>query len=301
MTTESLPLAQSIKPTQTAELAALVAAYAREVAHRRRRTLIGLAVVLCGVALASWAAEVKLDVLFDNIDNFSSYVAGLFVLDTGDSVITDPVGWFWGLGKWGAQLGDTILMAYVGTLLGAIIGFCLCFFSARNLMKSPWTCAVMRRFLEFGRTVPDIVFALIFVAAFGLGPVPGVLAIAMHTTGALGKLFAEVVENIDMKPVEGVASTGGAWLQQIRFAVLPQVQTNFVSYALLRFEINVRAAGVLGFVGAGGIGETLLVSIRRFYASDVSAILIMLVLTVMTIDYGTEKLRHWLLGTGERA
>jgi len=294
-------LAQTIKPAQTAELAALVADYAREVARRRRISLIGLAAVVLGIAVASWAAEVRLDVLVEHIGNFSGYVAGLFVLDTGGVAFADPVYWFWGLGKWGRLLADTLLMAYVGTFLGAIIGFCLCFFSARNLMKSAWLCAIMRRFLEFGRTVPDIVFALIFVAAFGLGPVPGVLAIAMHTTGALGKLFAEVVENIDMKPVEGIASTGGSWLQQIRFAVLPQVQTNFVSYALLRFEINVRSAGVLGFVGAGGIGETLLVSIRRFYASDVSAILIMLIVTVMVIDYATEKLRHALLGDGERA
>ena len=289
-------MARTITTTQTAELAALVAAYAREVTQRRRRTIIGLVAVACGIALASWAAEIRPAVLFAHIGNFTSYVAGLFVLDTGDSVFSNPVEWYWGLGKWLRLLGDTLLMAYVGTLLGAIIGFCLCFFSARNLVKSALVCAVMRRFLEFGRTVPDIVFALVFVAAFGLGPVPGVLAIAMHTTGAMGKLFAEVVENIDMKPVEGVASTGGTWLQQIRFAVLPQVQTNFLSYALLRFEINVRSAGVLGFVGAGGIGETLLVSIRRFYASDVSAILLLLIATVMLIDYGTEKLRHALLG-----
>ena len=97
-----------------------------------------------------------------------------------------------------------------------------------------------------------------------------------------------------------MASVGGTWLQQIRFAVLPQVQSNFASYALLRFEINVRSAGVLGFVGAGGIGTTLLVAIRKFYASDVSAILIMLVATVMLIDYGTEKLRYYLIGQESR-
>jgi phosphonate transport system permease protein len=211
------------------------------------------------------------------------------------------VEWYWGLGKWSFLLLDTILIAYVGTLLGAILGFVLCFTCARNLVRNVWICAVMRRFLEFGRTVPDIVFALIFVSAFGLGPIPGVLAIAMHTTGALGKLFAEVVENIDMKPVEGVASTGGSWVQQIRFGVLPQVQSNFVSYALLRFEINVRSAGVLGFVGAGGIGMTLMVSIRKFYASDVSAMILLIIATVMLIDYGTERLRHHLIGTEQRA
>ena len=132
--------------------------------------------------------------------------------------------------------------------------------------------------------------------AFGLGAVPGVLAIAIHTAGALGKLFSEVAENIDMKPVEGVTSTGANWVQVIRFAVAPQVLSNFASYALLRFEINVRGASVMGFVGAGGIGQDLIEAIRKFYYADVSAILLLIILTVMLIDLATERLRHALLG-----
>ena len=189
-------------------------------------------------------------------------------------------------------------MAYLGTASGFVGGFVLCFLCSRNLVRRAWLRWLVRRYLEICRTVPDIVFALIFVVAFGLGPLPGVLAIAIHTTGALGKLFSEVVESIDMKPVEGIASSGGNWVQQIRFGVLPQVQTNFISYALLRFEINVRSAGVLGFVGAGGIGMTLMVAIRKFYASDVSAMILMIIATVMLIDYGTERLRHRLIGAG---
>ena len=289
-------LARTVKPSETAALAALVAGYAAHVSARRRQSLIALAVLVGLVLLAAWAAEVRPLVFAEHIGNFFRYIAGLFVLDTGAPVWTDPVEWYWGLSKWTFLLLDTILIAYAGTLLGAIMAFVLCFGCARNLVSSAWICAVTRRFLEFGRTVPDIVFALIFVSAFGLGPVPGVLAIAMHTTGALGKLFAEVVENIDMKPVEGIASTGGTWIQQIRFGVLPQVQSNFVSYALLRFEINVRSAGVLGFVGAGGIGMTLMVAIRKFYASDVSAMILLIIATVMLIDYGTEKLRYRLIG-----
>jgi phosphonate transport system permease protein len=111
----------------------------------------------------------------------------------------------------------------------------------------------------------------------------------------LGKLFAEVIENIDMKPVEGVQGTGGTWLSQIRFGVLPQVLSNFASYALLRFEVNVRGAAVIGFVGAGGIGQELIVAIRKFYYSDVSAILLMLLVCVMAIDFASEKLRHRML------
>ena len=167
--------------------------------------------------------------------------------------------------------------------------------ASRNLSRSGVMRFAAIRLLEFCRTVPDIVFALIFVVAFGLGALPGVLAITLHTTGTLGKLFAEVIENIDMRPVEGVQGTGGTWLSQIRFGVLPQVLSNFASYALLRFEINVRGAAVIGFVGAGGIGQELIVAIRKFYYSDVSAILLMLLVCVMAIDYGSEKLRYRLL------
>ena len=163
-----------------------------------------------------------------------------------------------------------------------------------------WVRNTVKRFLEFCRTVPGIVFALIFVIAFGLGPLPGVLAIAIHTAGALGKLFSEVVENIDMKPVEAAKSTGGNWPETVRFAALPQVLSNFASYTLLRFEINVREASVLGFVGAGGIGQDLIEAIRKFYYSDVSAILVMIIATVMVIDIVTAKLRHRLIGK-ERA
>ena len=155
---------------------------------------------------------------------------------------------------------------------------------------------VARRTLEFCRTVPEIVFALIFVFAFGLGPLPGVLAIAIHTLGALGKLYAEVAENIDLKPVEATVATGGSWFEAVRFGVVPQVLPNFTSYTLLRFEINVRSASILGFVGAGGIGKELLSSIRQFYYSDVSAILLMIIATVMVIDLLTERLRHYLIG-----
>ena len=189
--------------------------------------------------------------------------------------------WFWGLPRWLRLLGDTLLIAYVGTLTGGLTAF-----ASASWRRPIWSSRsaivfVTRRFLEFCRTVPEIVFALIFVLAFGLGPLPGVLAIAIHTTGALGKQFAEVVENIDSKPIEGVAASGGSWLQIVRFGALPQVLSNFASYALLRFEINVRGAAVMGFVGAGGIGQDLIEAVRKFYFTDVSAILLLIIATVM--------------------
>ena len=294
-------LAQTIRPVATAEIAELVAGYARAMGAKRARTLQGLAVLTVCILLAGWAAEVRPLVLIAKFPAFTNYIDSILKLDSGERVWTDPTEWFWGLGKWLRLLGETLLMAYVGTLAGAVVAFGLCFAASANLVRSKWVVFVMRRLLEFGRTVPELAFALIFVYSFGLGPVPGVLAIALHTTGALGKLFAEVVENIDMKPVEGISSAGGTWMQQIRFAVLPQVQTNFLSYGLLRFEINVRGAAVMGFVGAGGIGDTLITSIRKFYYSDVSALLVLIIATVMLIDYSTERLRHWLIGAERHA
>ena len=124
----------------------------------------------------------------------------------------------------------------------------------------------------------------------------GVLAIAIHTMGGSGKLFAEAVENIDMKPVDGLRATGASWLQVLRFAVLPQVFPNFISFTLWRFEINVRSASVLGFVGAGGIGQEFYTAIRMLYYEDISAMLLLLVATVMLIDIVCERLRHRVIG-----
>ena len=126
----------------------------------------------------------------------------------------------------------------------------------------------------------------------------GVLALALHSAGTLGKLFTEVVESIDLKPVEGLRSVGASYVQVIRYAALPQVLASFASFALLRFEINVRGATVLGFVGAGGIGQDLMEAIRNFYYSDVSAILVLIIAVVMTIDISTQYLRRALMTEG---
>ncbi len=271
-------------------------AYAQAVALKRRQLWLGLLLLAVLVLLSGHVAEISFSKLYQQIGGFSSYIDRISHLENGRPVISDPAEWFWGWKKWLALMGETLLMAYLGTLLGATAAFVLCFMASQNLTKSKGVVFFTRRLLEFCRTVPELVFALIFVVAFSLGPLPGILALAIHTAGALGKLFAEVVENIDMKPVDGVVATGGNWFHKIRFAVLPQVASNFASYALLRFEINVRGASVLGFVGAGGIGQTLLEVIRKFYYADVSALLIMIIATVMIIDAVTERIRHKLIG-----
>jgi phosphonate transport system permease protein len=290
--------AVSVLPHQ--QLAALNEAYRRAVARKRLRVALGAALFVAALLIAAIGAEVNLRTLFTYFGNFLSYFDRIFKLDDGTPVWTDVGEWFWGWRKWLRFLSETLLISYVGTLIGTVLAFALNFFAAENTSPAPWLRFTVRRVLEFARTVPGIVFALIFVIAFGLGPMAGVMALAIHSTGALGKQFAEIVENADMKPVEGVRSTGASWLSCMRFAVLPQVVAGYASYALLRFEINVREASVMGFVGAGGIGQELVVAIRKFYYSDVSAILVMIVLTVFCIDIGTGWLRGRLFGRGAR-
>ncbi|TWA96050.1 phosphonate ABC transporter, permease protein PhnE [Bradyrhizobium stylosanthis] len=293
-----MTVAVSILPEQ--QLAALNAAYREAVARRRLRLLLGAVIFAAALLLAAIGAEVNLRTLFAHFGNFVSYFDRILTLENGQRVWTDFGEWLWGWRKWLKMLGETLLISYVGTLIGAIFAFALNFFAAENTSPAPWLRFVVRRLLEFARTVPGIVFALVFVIAFGLGPMAGVLAIAIHSTGALGKLFSEIVENADMKPVEGIRSTGASWLSCMRFAIVPQVTAGYASYALLRFEINVREASVMGFVGAGGIGQELVVAIRKFYYSDVSAILLTIVVTVFIIDITTGWLRGRLFGKEAR-
>jgi len=274
--------------------------YRREMAAKRLQTLLGLGVFIACVVLSAIGAEVDLGKFAQNAWRFPKYIVETLPTLRLASLGADLAEWYWGLKGWLRLLWQTLLIAYIGTVLGVIGGFLLCFTAASNLGRSAFLRWATRRFLEFCRTVPEIVFALIFVIAFGLGPLPGVLAIAIHTMGAMGKLFSEVVENIDMKPVDGLAATGAGWWQTIRFAVVPQVLSNFASYALLRFEVNVRGASIMGFVGAGGIGQDLIEAIRKFYFTDVSAILLLIIVTVMVIDLATERLRHGLLSLEQR-
>jgi len=283
-------------PPPPGRIASLEQGYERQMRAKRARAWLFFGLVLAAAAASAWMVEADLPRLLRHIGTFTDYFDRILKLDDGARVWTNPREWYWGLGKWSSLLLDTLLIAYLGTLFGGICGFLACFAASSNLMANRWIRGAARRFLEFCRTVPEIVFALIFVVAFGLGPIPGVLAIAIHTTGALGKLFSEVAENIDMKPVDGLVSTGASWPEVIRFAVVPQVLSNFASYALLRFEVNVRGAAVMGFIGAGGIGQDLIEAIRKFYYSDVSAILGLIILTVVLIDLGTERLRHALIG-----
>jgi phosphonate transport system permease protein len=278
--------------------------YRRAVSARRASTLLFFACLAITVLGAAKVTEIDPALLWAHRWDLLDYFNRCLLLDSGERVWSHPFGhdgWLWNLSNWLSLLLETIVMSYVGTLLGGTVGFVLCFVASANLTTGPWLRGAARRLLEFLRTVPDLVFALIFVEAFGLGPLPGVLALALHSTGALGKLFYELVENIDMKPVDGVRAAGGGRLSTARFAVMPQVMAGFASYLILRFEINVREAAVLGYVGAGGIGYKLVEAIRKFYYSDVSAIIMLVIVTVFAIEMGTGVLRRRLLGDEARA
>ncbi|HEY1940699.1 MAG TPA: phosphonate ABC transporter, permease protein PhnE [Roseiarcus sp.] len=281
------------------QVAALIAAYRSAARAKRLQLFVAAAVLLVLIGLSAIEAEVAPATFLAKIGGFFSYFDRLMTLDTGARVWTDPASWFWSLKRSLRLIGETILMAYVGTLTGAAAALALNFLASPNLTGSPAVVFATRRFLEFCRTVPDVVFALVFVVAFGLGPLPGVLAIAIHGMGALGKQFFETTENIDMKPVDGLRACGASWIETVRFAALPQVLPGFTSFALLRFEMNVRGATVLGFVGTGGIGQDLMEAIRKFYYSDVSAILVLIIAAVVAIDIGTGYLRRALIGRVE--
>ncbi len=155
------------------------------------------------------------------------------------------------------SLIETVNIAAAATLLGVMAGAGLAFLVTRGLAPAIWAVGPLRRVLDTLRAIPEIVIALVLIFVLGGGPVPAMIAIALHTTGALGKLFSEVAENAPLGSVEGLQSVGATWGQRMLFGVLPQVAPNWMSYALLRFEINVRASAILGFVGAGGIGYDL--------------------------------------------
>lgn len=217
-----------------------------------------------------------------------------------ESFSADIAEWFWRFDTWMKLLLETILIAFMSTVVGVFGGFVLSFPAARNLAPNKWVLWITRRYLEIARTVPELVWALIFVFCFSVGPFAGVLAIGLHTTGALGKLYSEVNENIDMRPLEGVKAAGGSWFDQIRYGAVPQVMPNIISYTLLRFEINVRASSIIGYVGAGGLGQEFRTAMSFQEYTELSALFIIIFVTVMIIDFGSEKLRHRVIGLQER-
>ncbi|RBO51828.1 phosphonate ABC transporter, permease protein PhnE [Rhodovulum sp. BSW8] len=222
---------------------------------RRRQLYSGLTLTIFAVLMASGfglANDRNAGGFLDGIGNIFAFPSN--VIEEAAAKIADMPA---NLLRFFPALVETVNIAAVSTLVGGTAGFALALLSTRGL--APWALAIplFRRAMDVMRAVPEIVIALVLIYVLGGGPVPAMIAIAFHTAGALGKLFSEVNENADLKPVEGLASVGAGWAQRMWLGVVPQVAPNYLSYALLRFEINIRASAILGFVGAGGLGYEL--------------------------------------------
>ncbi|MFN6956727.1 MAG: phosphonate ABC transporter, permease protein PhnE, partial [Acetobacteraceae bacterium] len=226
---------------------------------KRLQALLGGAILLGCLLAAAWMSEVHPATLWAGLPRIGEYFARILpdlrwaVLFADAKTEGSLAFWMYRLPEWSWLILETANMAALATLMGSAAALLLAFPAARNIAPSGMVFHVTRRFLESLRTVPEIVYALIFVWAFGIGPLAGILAIALHSAGANGKLFAEAIENADLRPWEAVRAAGGSWVQGCRYAILPQVLPNILSYVLLRFEVNIRSASVIGFVGAGGV------------------------------------------------
>ncbi len=191
---------------------------------------------------------------------------------------------------------ETLAIAYLGTLLAALLAFPFGFLAAKNIIPNIFLHFGIRRFLDTIRGVDTLIWALIWVSVVGLGPFAGILAIACSDFGAFGKLFSEAIEGADKKPVEGVVSSGGGRLHGYRFGILPQVLPLIGSQVLYFFESNTRSATIIGIVGAGGIGAHLAEQIKVLNLQDVSFLIIMILIAVAIIDWFSSKLRHAMIG-----
>ncbi|AMN39749.1 phosphonate ABC transporter, permease protein PhnE [Rhodoplanes sp. Z2-YC6860] len=199
--------------------------------------------------------------------------------------------------EWRGYLEDmivTVQIAIWGTALAAVLGAPFAILASSNIAPQ-WVVQPVRRLMDSCRAINEIVFALLFVVAVGLGPFAGVMALFVHNTGVFAKLYSEAVEAIDPRPVEGLRATGARRIPEIVFGVIPQVIPLWSSFILYRLETNVRSATTLGIVGAGGIGQTLYESIRSFQYGETAAQLIVVVVTVVLIDLSSARLRKALV------
>lgn len=280
---------------------------------RQTETALTVAAVLILFLIAAVWTDLSPEKIADGVPRIGEYFGKLFsiepkrgappvaVLAWGHVLggVKEPQSvayWFYRAGTYATLLWQTVQMAVLATALGFAAAFLLSFPATRTFVGSRTVVIVTRRLLETLRTVPQVVLAFILVWPFGIGPLAGILAIAIHSAGALGKLFVELNENADLRPVEGIRSVGGSWLAQIRFGLVPQILPGFLSYALLRFEINVRSSTIIGFVGAGGIGQELKRVIGFNIYEEVSAICILILLIVVAIDLLSARIRHRIIG-----
>ena len=246
-------------------------------------------------------SEIRLAELFsrEGGGQIVGYIRRLFPPDLSSAVLAEALR--------GAI--ETFAISFMGTILAVFIALSVVFFASRNLIysgllyelepKQGWRRALRllpylsaKSLLNLLRTIPEMVWALIFVFLVGLGPFPGVLALGVHTGGVLGKLFGEVLEDVDPQPIESLQATGANRLQILFYAILPQVLPQFISYTLYRWEVNIRVAAVLGFVGAGGLGQRIHIAISLFFENQLLTLIIAIYILVTLVDYLSAYLRR---------
>lgn len=247
-----------------------------------RRGWAGWAGILALFLWSAWATELSAARMVEGLPFMLDFVRRMVPPDL--SVIGNAI----------TGAAQTAQIAVVGTLISAVLALPLSFAAARNVAP-PWLFYGARSILNVFRAVDTLVYALFFVAAVGLGPFPGVLAVVVYTATVLAKLYSEAIEAIDPGPVEAVAATGATTLQVLRFGIVPQLVPQFLSFTLYRFETNIRAAAILGFVGAGGIGFYIQTYLRLLNYPAASTVLLVLVALVMLVDFASSKIRARLV------
>ena len=261
-----------------------------------------ITLLLIGITLSSKIIDINSSNLLNGIPRLGDYVSQILPsLETSNLFLSSKdkgsiAYWYFNLPKYLKLLFETFNMALLATIIGSTLALFLSFLAAKNTSPNSLVFFTIRRILEFFRGVPEIIFAILFVWVLGIGPLAGIIAMTLHTTGSLGKLFSEVHENSNNKPIDALKASGGNWLSEMKFGLLPQVLPNLISYVLLRFEINIRASTILGFVGAGGIGQELYLVINFNYYEEVSAIILLIILTVVSIDLFSGYLRKNIIG-----
>ncbi|WP_434729732.1 phosphonate ABC transporter, permease protein PhnE [Rhizobium binae] len=313
-----MTIAETSTPMLAGSSKDIAFAWDRMVAKRRFYTVLGVVILVAAfISSVRFADESNAGHFFDRLPHLFDFLSWLIPKDWNDvwralfdiASPNDKGGeefnfangrvYVWGsfyIPEYFELMIITINIALVSTIIAFVLAVPLSFFAARNLTKN-WPLRIFtKRIMEFLRAFPEIVIAGLFSAILSIGPVAAIIAITLHTIGALGKLFYEVAENIDMKPDEGMRAVGANWLERVRFAALPQVMPNYASYALLRLEINVRASTIIGAVGGGGIGEELKLSISRGFGAKTMALVLLLFVTIVAVDQFSAWLRRRLVG-----
>ncbi|TPL81832.1 phosphonate ABC transporter, permease protein PhnE [Mesorhizobium sp. B2-3-14] len=293
-------------------------AWRRQTSLRRFYTVLGVGLLLAAMLSSMWFAdEANAGHFFDRLRHILDFLSwlvpkdwndvwrALFDIasphDTGTQEFNFPLGrvYVWDgfyIPEYVELMLTTVNVALVSTFIGFVFAVPFSFIAARNLTPHPALRLVVKRFMELLRAFPEIVIAGLFAAIVSTGPIAAIIAIGLHSIGALGKLFYEINENIDMRAEEGLRAVGANWFERVRFAGLPQVLPNFMSYTLLRVEINVRVSTIIGAVGGGGIGEELKLSISRGFGAKTLALVLLLFTTIFIIDQFSAWLRRKLVG-----